>query len=115
MKTKGFSIPSIMTRVSSMVDGGLSIGFHTKELSPEEKAQAMAFHNQQGWLVFSENELQEQDMPRGDADLNRKTPSQRLRAVIYVLWQQSRTELTFPQFYEDYMDKLINQVKEALT
>ena len=112
---KGFQIPSILTRISSMVDGGLSIGFHTKELNPEEKALAMMHQGKHGWLIFSENEVPTTDMPKGDADLRQKTPSQRLRAVVFVLWQQSRTDVPFPAFYEDYMEKLINQVKEALT
>lgn len=98
-----------------MVDGGLSIGFHTKELSPEEKALAMMHQGQAGWLVFAENEVPKAEMPKGDADLRQKTPSQRMRNVIYILWQQSATDIPFPQFYEEYMEKLIVQVKEALT
>lgn len=111
---QGFQIPSILTRVSSMVDGGLSVGFHTKELSPEEKAQVLTYHNRSGWLVFAENEVPDTELPKGDADLKQKTPSQRLRAVIYVLYQQSHSSVPFAQFYEDFMDGLIIQTKEAL-
>jgi hypothetical protein len=43
-----------------------------------------------------------------------KSQSQRLRAVLYRLWEQSDTALSSDEFYNNRMELLINQVKERL-
>lgn len=115
----GFTVEAILTRAASLADGGLTVGFHTKELNADEKAKIMDFHNKNGWLLFSPNKLKDEDIPKADAEYETKTPSQRLRAVLYILWQQNDgriddDRIDFEQFYRDRMEKLINQVKDKL-
>ena len=44
-----------------------------------------------------------------------KTPSQRLRAVLFVYWKQHKQkEIEFDIFYVRYMNRLIDQIKEKL-
>ena len=44
-----------------------------------------------------------------------KTPSQRLRAVLFVYWKQHKQkEIEFDIFYVRYMNRLIEQIKEKL-
>ena len=44
-----------------------------------------------------------------------KSPSKRLRAVIYTLWQQQYSgKYKFENFYEQVMEKIINNYKEKL-
>lgn len=112
----GFKVEATMTRVASTVDGALSLGLHTKELDPIEKVSIMEFHNKTGWMLFSPNKITETDIPSLPAEKGSKTPSQRLRSVLYILWSQS-TETTrgeFEQFYNNRMELLIDQIKERL-
>lgn len=111
---KGFQVPAQMTRCSSLVDGGVTVGFHTKELTTQEKAEVMDFHNKSGWLMFKPNEVKEEDIPKQDAEYETKTPSQRLRGVLFVLWQQQSDEQEFEVFYRKMMEKIINSVKQRL-
>ena len=111
---KGFTVEAIVTRISSMVDGGLSIGLHTKELSAEEKAKIMDFHNQAGWLLFKENEVEEKEIPTQQAEFGIKTPSQRLRSVLYVLWEQKGAPGDFDVFYRSRMEQFIDDIKAQL-
>lgn len=111
---KGFSVQAILTRCSSMIDGGLSLGLHTKELSSEEKIKVMDFHNQAGWLVFSANEVKDEDIPLQDAEMGNKTPSQRLRAVLFILFQQAGSPGDFDIFYKNKMESIIEHYKEKL-
>jgi len=112
---KTFIVPAIMTRISSMKDGGLSIGFATNELNDEEKLQAMGFHNSFGYLLFAENVFNAVDIPKEDADDQTKTPSKRLRSVLYVLSQQLKVDKKdFNQWYNNKMEDIINQIKLKL-
>ena len=112
----GFQVPAVLTRCNSTVDGGLSLGVHTKELDPIEKVSIMEFHNKEGWLLFSPNPVADTDLPKEKAEVGAKTPSQRLRSVLFVLWEQSTpdTRGDFEQFYSNRMEALIKKVKEKL-
>lgn len=113
---KAFTVPSILTRVSSLADGGMNVGFHTKELSANEKVEIMDFHNKQGWLMFKENEVKDEEVPTQDAEFNDKTPSQRLRGVLYVYWQQfgQKIEPDFTKYYLKTMESIIQKFKDKL-
>lgn len=49
-----------------------------------------------------------------NADLESKTPSQRLRNVLYVLWEQSKVNEEFDSYYRRMMESLIEGVKRKL-
>lgn len=110
---KGFTVEAVLTRVASMVDGGLSLGLQTKELNATEKAEIMDYHNKAGWLLFKENSIEDEDIPKSDAEVDLKTPSQRLRAVLYVYCQQQGIP-DFDSFYRAEMEKIINGYKNKL-
>jgi hypothetical protein len=46
----------------------------------------------------------------------KRTPSQRLRAVIYRIWEPAhkakKTKKVFTEFYRDFMEKIIQDLKE---
>jgi len=110
-----FTAPAILTRISSMKDGGLSIGFTTSiELTAEEKLTAFQFHNQLGVLLFKENEFKEEEIPQGDAEDESKSPSQRLRAVLFVLWKARGEKQDFNVFYRQEIERQIDKIKKLL-
>ena len=111
---KGFTVEAQLMGVHSKVDGGLGLNLHTKELNPEEKAMIMAYHMKAGWLLFSPNEISDSDIPKGVAEKGAKTPSQRLRAVLFILWKQAGDIDDFERFYEMQMETFINEVKFKL-
>ena len=43
-----------------------------------------------------------------------KTPSQKMRAVIFRLWEQSGKKVDQDEYYEIVMEKLIEQLKSKL-
>ncbi len=109
-----FTAPAILTRIAYLKDGGLSIGFSTNELKDEEKLIASRFHNKFGWLLFSENEMNDTDIRHGQADDTGKTPSQRLRAVLFVYWKQLGEQGDFDDFYRTQMNRIIDGLKAKL-
>jgi|SRR5689334_19434393 len=112
---KVFQAPAILTGVRATNDNGLALSFRTNELSTEEKVTAMQFHQKFGWILFRENQFADADVPQEDAASDEdKTPSQRLRAVLYVLWQQKGSKESFELFYRENLEKAISRVKRLL-
>lgn len=114
--SKTFQIPAVLEGITALKDGGLSIRFHTQEASDQDKLVAMKFFQKFGWLLFSEQEHDDsQELEQIRKYTGGKTPSQRLRAVIYIEYQQSgKTDLTFEQYYAQKMEKFIGYVKQNL-
>jgi len=113
--TKVFQAPATLTSVGSTADGGLRLNFHTNELTTEEKVTAMGFHQKFGWILFSENQFKQSDVPEEDAPTDeQKTPSQRLRATLYVWWKQQGEPEDFESFYRKWLERAIDRVKRLL-
>lgn len=114
---KTFQVPAILEGVSFLKDGGVSLRFHTNELTPDEKLAIGTYYQQFGWLLFSEQEQNEEELQLEAIrkDVGGKTPAQRLRSVIYVAYQQSgQTDLSFEQYYARAMERHINYEKQNL-
>lgn len=109
-----FTVQSQIVGVRALNDGGLSLNIHTKELETAEKAIAMDYQNKSGWLLFSENQISEKDIPAQDSSYEGKTPSQRLRAVLYILYTQKPQSITFEEYYRRNMETFIQVVKTKL-
>jgi len=107
-------LPAILTGFSSRVDGSASVRFTTNELQPDDFAGLQQSQNAYGWLVFKENAISEEDIPKEDAEEPRKTPSKRLRSSLYVLWKQQGEPQEFETFYREKMEKFIEAVKNKL-
>jgi hypothetical protein len=111
---KGFTVPAQLMTVRSMVDGGMSVGFHTSELGSEEKVHIMNFHMKAGWLLFSPNELSQSDIPKEKAVYEHEMPSQRLRSVLFVQWVQTGRRGVFEDYYRTHMEEIISSIKATL-
>ncbi len=115
-------IPSYLNKYSSMVSGGLKIEFITQEnVDAELLSNIISLKDKLGWLFFGVKQIEAVDLidlPKIDKTkyVDAKTPSQRLRAVLFLLWQKTAKEngVDKDKFYEDQMEKIINWVKEKL-
>lgn len=111
---KGFTVEAQLTGCRPLADRGMSINFHTKELDSTEKALIIDHLLQYGWMLFKENELKDEDIPKNDAEFDTKTPSQRLRGVIFKFWEQEGKNGDFDMYYRGVIEKFINLVKTKL-
>ena len=46
--------------------------------------------------------------------MTEKTPSQRLRSALYILWEQQKKDIEFDEFYKQQMERFIRAVKERI-
>ena len=113
-----FIVPATMTRAHHTVDRGMSIGFNTQELSSEEKIKIADNLQSFGYLAFKPNQdWNDEELPTGDATFEGKTPSERLRAVIYVYYKQLSKQKAMPDFdayYKSEIEGFINEYKGML-
>lgn len=101
-------------------DGSFSVRFVTGEKMPSEVMDLHALMGHLGYLYFraaeqltpSElKELDELDTEMGET----KSKSQRLRNTLYRYWEQDNKGYEeFKDFYSNWMEKIIIQIKDKL-
>lgn len=114
-------IPAILKKAETKANRALRLIFDSQEmLSDEQYAKIMAQHERLGWLSFlaQERKIQPEDvlnLPEIKDTTIRKTPSIRLRNVLYI-WHEKLGGKPddFPVFYEQQIEKLIIQIKDKL-
>ena len=106
--------PATLTGISTKVDGSLSVRFATQELTSDKKLALIELQNQFGYICFAPSEAEAADIPETQPDDTRKTPAQRLRAVLYCLWKQGEQLDTFDAYYRGKMETLIEHYKTKL-
>jgi hypothetical protein len=86
-------IPAIFTKPVFRVDNSVKLEFETREFSGAMAADLMDLRQSEGWLLFTKNatEAIEANIPdeKADAMVGTKTQAQRLRGVIYRIWEQN--------------------------
>jgi hypothetical protein len=109
-------MPAILSGVSSRKDRSYALRFETRELRGSEAAILLDELQAEGWLLFSSNELTEADIPdeKADSMTGQKTQAQRLRGVIFRLWEQNGKKGNSEEYYRSVMESLIEQLKEKL-
>ena len=111
-------IPAILSKVASRKDRSYTLSFDTRELRGNEAAILLDQLQQEGWLLYSpnENNLSEADIPdeKADSMTGQKTQAQRLRGVVYRLWEQNGKKGNSEEYYRTVMESLIDQLKERL-
>jgi len=118
---KTFQIPAELITYGKLRDKGFKITFETGELSPEQVANIHYGSTKAGWLAFSPDpfathELDELENTKVEFSDVGKPPSQRLRAVLYRLWEKNKEGYkTFNDFYISKMELIIEHYKKLLT
>jgi len=98
-------------------DGSVTLSFTSgQEVKDEETIYLLnaGRRDELGWLLWSPNPHQVEDLPTEQAEENQKTSAQRLRATLFILWQQRGKVGDFEVFYREKMEKLIDMVKSNL-
>jgi hypothetical protein len=113
-------IPAILSRYGSRADNSFSVSFVTNELSSEQILSMNKLKSKYGFLMFKDSEVEKADteiMNGLDADLSdpSKTPSKRLRSVLYLNHQQdSKGHTDFKDYYKSEMERIIDHYKKKL-
>src|SRR3990167_11061367 len=107
----------VIEKVTTLSDHSLKISVATQEIiSPEENAKIFNLYNKLMWFAVSEAPVDPTSIELPDIKLERgeKSPSERMRGVLYILWEQSKNTLTFEQFYREQMSRITDKLKEKI-
>lgn len=108
--------------IQSRKDNTIKVVLGTQELKPSDGGKLLALSNKLCSIGIAPNDLtpkeiktlQESRLSIDDVP-NGKSLSQRLRGVLFVYWQQHDTGFEeFNDFYADYMEKRITNIKSKL-
>ena len=117
---KTFQLPAQLEGYRSLKDRTLKLSFETQELTPEQMADIHYSLNKVGYLAFAPDpfttkEISDLDSLKVEYDDTGKPPSQRLRAVLYRLWEQTPEGYkAFNDFYNSKMEGFITHLKSKL-
>jgi len=114
-----FQVPAGVSSVKTM-SKQLRITFDTMDqLTGEQLSTVFSWIDQIGHLTFAISQVEPEDivgLPQV-RPMDKKSPSQRLHSVLFVLWQQQYSDQykDFDDFYKNTMERFINQCKEKLS
>lgn len=112
---KSISTPAIIEGLRARKDGSLGLSVSTPEMSPQEKALFFELQNINLDIVITpKDEPNPEEYKIEAGDLDTKSPSQRMRSVLFILWKQDNEGLEFPEYYRRHMEKLIEFLKSKI-
>lgn len=112
---KSISTPAIIEGLRARKDGSLGLSVSTPEMSPQEKALFFELQNINLDIVITpKDEPNPEEYKIESGDLNTKSPSQRMRSVLFILWKQDNEGLEFLEYYRRHMEKLIEFLKSKI-
>ena len=106
--------------IASRKDKTIRLTFGTNEMMPSAAGDLFSLNGQMVYLAIKVEPFNKQDEQlieslKADEMEGVKTPSQRLRSVLYVLWEQDHNGFkTFTEFYNARLELIITQIKNKL-
>jgi len=112
-------IPGQIEGIRTLKDRSMKITVETQELAPELGADLLRAAQKYGYIAFKEDKFGADEfeyMASLKSDYtSAKTPSQRLRNVLYRLWEfDAKGFDEFRSYYDSMMEKLIQHYKNKL-
>lgn len=114
---KLFQAQAIISKIVTLHDKTLRLQVDCLEMNSQDEAVLFSARHASGWFVFAEQEIKPEDitgLPDITIEKHEKHPSARLKAVLYLLWQQTDKKQDFEVFYRAKMDKIIEAMKAKL-
>jgi len=107
--------------VTSRVDGAVAFRVITPELTLDQRATMLGLHGKNVRIMLEPIDVPIEALVEVESEAEPKSKAQRLRAVLFVWWKQSkkqeyegRPSTTFEEFYHMKMDSIIQKVKDTL-
>lgn len=116
---KALVTDAIFTSFTSKSDRSLSARLSTPELSSTERAAFMELQNLNVRLLIEPKDYAADGKTEIKNPIGTKSPSERLRGVLFVLHKQlcqskKLADATFDMFYVNQMETIINSYKDQL-
>lgn len=113
-------IPAILTSYKSLKDRTLVLQFETNEPTPEQLVNIALSVQYAGFLAFNKDAFKTEQLQiihdtKAEYDDPTKTPSKRLKNVLFIAWKQKNEGYNdFNDYYNSKMEKFIEHIKKQL-
>jgi hypothetical protein len=108
-----------LQNIHTLKDRTIKATFELQEMAASELADLIQYQSKYVKIAISDENVSSDAFDALDdieVSCESKSPSQRLRNVLYRYWEQNESELdTFEVFYRSQMEKIINHFKDKLT
>lgn len=115
---KGQLIAAMVETITTRKDRSVKVVIGTQELNPSEAGQLFQYMNQLVTVYISPAAIDNREIDQIDKlepELNNKSQSQRIRAVLYLLFQQNAEGFkSFDEYYKSKTEKFIEHLKSKL-
>ena len=108
------AVPAVVEDFKPKKDRSWVLKFETRELTSDEVKVLVDNYQGEGWLVFSPNHINTSQIPVEQADAGVKSPSKRLKDVIFIYWKQNGSKGDFDAYYKTTIQKMIESIQEKL-
>lgn len=111
---------AIIERISTLKDGTLKYTVVCNQLTEQQMTRLFSFNNQFAKVLLSDKNISREIETEVDnlelEERGNKSKGQSLRGCLYRLWEQNNSGFeTFTLYYNDRMERIINQVKGKLS
>lgn len=101
--------------VSTMADNSVKMVCYTPELSPEAMSEVFRLKKAgECAAILQASETDTHVIEAVDLPKEGKSQAERLRGVLYRVWESDGDKNPFPLYYDIQMDKLIEHFKSKL-
>lgn len=112
-------LSGLLENISTRNDGTIKFTFGCNEMDASQAGQLFQLRGKFSKCLISDSNITEMETKLIDEqqieNTNKvKKPSQRLRATLYRVWEQSKSEQDFDTYYNNQMEILINHFKAKL-
>jgi hypothetical protein len=122
MTNKVLILPVTFEGLQSRVDKSLKVTIVTSEVTPDVAGALFEMQRGFGYVAIKPVEFEAQEREMLEAletdfvDDKKKTPSQMLRAVLYLNWKEdNRGFAEFKAFYRNEMTRIIDQYRAKIS
>jgi hypothetical protein len=101
--------------ISTRADNGIGFRVSTGEIPVENLAHFLSLKQKNVEIIIRPLDMEEGDEPvEVKSEAEQKTPSSRLRSILFVHWKQLGSPGEFATFYGATMEKFIEHVRSKL-
>lgn len=113
-------IPGIIEGFRTLKDKTIKVIIETNELDPAKQQALFGSIQKFGYIAFKSDEFRSEEIEvldglKTDYEDTSKTPGQRLRGVLYILYKQDNSGYnTFTDYYNARMERFIDHLKSKI-
>ena len=112
-------INGVIENLSTRADSTLKVVIGTPELSPNEVGELFAMRKKEVFVYIKDTGISKEEIEaieNHESEGGSKTQSQRIRGVLYRLWESNNEGFTeFHNYYLSKTESIINHLKNQLS